>query len=73
MWTQIPGYQGFKPSEIPIEVLKQKLDERNSVNKGNPKINLTENYHVNVPGYSGFKPKYSDLSDKLRTSCLSYK
>lgn len=25
MWTQIPGYQGFKPSEIPFNELKSKI------------------------------------------------
>ena len=49
------------------------MESRNSVNKGNKKLNLTENYHVNVPGYAGFKPKYVDLANRLRESCLSYK
>ena len=25
MWTEIPGYQGFKPSEIPFNELKSKI------------------------------------------------
>lgn len=73
LWTEIPGYQGFKPSEIPFPELKAMIEARNSKDKGNKKLNLTENYHVNVPGYAGFKPKYIDLGDKLRESCLSYK
>lgn len=28
---------------------------------------------MNLPGYAGFKPKYTDLGDQLRSSCLSYK
>lgn len=60
MWTEIPGYQGFKPAEIPFNELRSKIEERRSQDKGNKKLNLTENYHINVPGYSGFKPMYND-------------
>ena len=41
MWTEIPGYQGFKPAEVPFDELKSKIQARAQVNKGNPKLNLT--------------------------------
>lgn len=49
------------------------MAQRASVDRGNKKLNLMENYHVNIPGYAGFKPKYSINNNQLRESCFEYK
>ena len=40
LWTEIPGYQGFKPAEVPFEELKSKIVERKLQEKGDRKVNL---------------------------------
>jgi len=46
---------------------------RKSIDKGNTKLNLSENYHVNIPGYAGYKPKVNVSQNKFRESCFEYK
>ena len=71
-WTEIPNYQGFKPSAISFEEIQKKINCRPGVNRGDQKLLLSENYHINVPGYSGFKPKNQGNGNgqKLKESCF---
>lgn len=73
LWTEIPGYQGFKPAELNFSELQSKIEARQNIEKGNLKLNLIENYHVNVPGYAGFKSKFKINENQLRESCFDYK
>ena len=47
---------GFKPSEVPFGEVKQKMETRKNEDRGNKKLQLGDNYHVNLPGYGGYKP-----------------
>ena len=47
---------GFKSSEIPFGELKDKMEERKMIDKGDRKLQLGQNYHVHIPGYGGYKP-----------------
>ncbi len=73
MWTEIPGYQGFKPAEVPFSIVREKIEARKSINKGIMKDNIGDNYHTGMPGYSGPKPKYGKTTGVLRENCFSYK
>ena len=71
LWSEIPNYQGFKPSELPFKEYKNRIEGRNEAYKGNLKLQVTDNFLVNVPGYGGYKPQYQNQNDKLRSSCLA--
>ena len=71
LWTEIPGYQGFKPAQLEFDNLKGKMEQRENMNRGSAKLNLVENYHVNVPGYAGYKPKFNIDTNQLRDSCFT--
>lgn len=71
MWTEVPNYQGFKPSELTFKEYQQKMTERNNVDKGNLKLQTAENFHVQTPGYGGFKPKFQITTPQLRETLLS--
>lgn len=70
MWTQIPGYQGFKPAELTFKEYERKIGERGNVNKGDLKLQTTQNFLVHPPGYGGFKPKFQNTMSQIRTTCL---
>lgn len=38
LWTEIPNYQGFKPSELSFKEYQERVRNRNEVNKGNIKL-----------------------------------
>ena len=57
---------GFKPAEIPLGELKAKMEERKGQDRGNKKLQLGENYHVNVPGYGGYKPMINVGNTQIR-------
>lgn len=70
LWSQIPGYLGFKPAQAPFQDLKSKIESRQQVNRGDKKLLLSENYHVNVPGYGGYKPRVNVGTADMRESCF---
>lgn len=70
LWSEIPNYQGFKPAELSFKEYKEKIDHRGEINKGNLKLQVAENFLVQVPGYGGFKPQSQKTSSNLRGSCL---
>lgn len=41
LWTEIPNYQGFKPSELPFKTYEKKIEERRLQEKGNLKLQVT--------------------------------
>ena len=43
------------------------------MNKGNLKLQVTDNFLVNVAGYGGYKPHFQSQTGRLRESCLSTK
>lgn len=47
------------------------MEQRENMNRGSNKLNLVENYHVNVPGYAGYKPKFNIDTNQLRDSCFN--
>ena len=73
LWSEIPNYQGFKPSELSFKDYQTKIEKRNEQNKGNLKLEVSDNFLVQVPGYGGFKPNFQKTAINLRDSCLSTK
>ena len=71
LWSEIPNYQGFKPSELSFKEYEKRLGEREKNQKGSLKLEVTENFLVNVPGYGGYKPHFANQSSKLRGNILS--
>ena len=71
LWSEVPNYQGFKPSELTFKEYKERINSRKQAPKGNLKLQTTENFLVNVPGYGGYKPHFENQSSKLRGNCLS--
>ena len=71
LWSQIPNYQGFKPSELSFKEYQEKIDRRNENNKGNLKLQTAENFLVHPPGYGGYKPQFQKQAAKLRENCLT--
>ena len=49
------------------------MEGRSGQGRGEKKLQVTDNYHVNVPGYAGYKPKFSVPSHQMRESCFEYK
>lgn len=72
LWTEIPGYMGFKPAEMPFQEVKDKMDSRKVVDRGEKKLQLGDNYHSNIPGYGGYKPMINVGKAQIRESCFEY-
>jgi len=49
------------------------MEERRIQDRGNKKLQLGENYHVNIPGYGGHKPTANLSNTKIRESCFDFK
>ena len=73
LWSEIPGYLGFKPSQVPFHVLKEKMEDRRKMDRGDKKLLTGQNYHTNVPGYGGYKPRVNVSQSELRSSCFDFK
>ena len=70
LWSEIPNYQGFKPSGWSFNELQSKIEKRSAINRGDKKANLIENYHIENPGYAGHKPKFSSNEARIRQTCF---
>jgi hypothetical protein len=49
------------------------MAERKAVDRGDKKLQLGDNYHVNIPGYGGHKPMVNVGKLQARESCFEKK